>query len=166
MKEDESNFPIDVNSRFVNNLQLVIIWGIKALAFLMVLVILWAVGDVVIALYISFGKSPHMRFDIDELLNIFGAFLVVLIAIEIFLNIILYLRKDMNHLKLVVATALMAIARKVIILDYDKIGERQLAGMGILIFALGVAYWFISRVRHSPATPKDLCDKTDSSPFS
>ncbi len=48
--------------------------------------------------------------------------MVTLIAIEIFLNIVLYLRDDVLHVKLVLATALMAIARKVIVLDYKTTG--------------------------------------------
>ena len=46
--------------------------------------------------------------------------MAVLIAIEIFINIMVYLREDVIHVKIVLATTLMAIARKVIILDPDK----------------------------------------------
>lgn len=145
MKGDEADFPIDVKSPFINFLQAVIIWSIKVLSFLMVVVILWSVADVLYTLYQK-TKHPYLLFnDIDEILAIFGTFLVVLIAIEIFLNIILYLKKDMGHLRLVLATALMAIARKVIILDYDKVSDWHMFGMGALILALGCAYWFICR---------------------
>lgn len=158
MPGDDTNFPIDVKSPFMNFLQKVILWSVKVLAFLMVLVILWSVADVIYTLYLK-SKEPYILIDdFDEVLAVFGAFLVVLIAIEIFLNIILYLKKDMGHLKLVVATALMAIARKVIILDYDKISDWHMVGMGALILALGFAYWFICQTHHfsrlsSPSKP-------------
>jgi uncharacterized membrane protein (DUF373 family) len=143
MKGDDANFPIDVKSPLVNFLQRVILWSIKILAVLMVAVILWSVADVVFTLYLK-TKDPYLFItDVDKLLGVFGSFLVVLIAIEIFLNLILYLKKDMSHLRLVIATALMAIARKVIILDYDKISDWHLIGMGVLILALGTAYWFV-----------------------
>ena len=145
---DDTNFPIDVNSRLVSFLQKIITWSIKFLAILMVGAILWSVGDVIFALYLK-ARNPVFATDIDELLWVFGTFLVVLIAIEIFLNIILYLKKDMSHLHLVIATALMAIARKVIILDYDKISDWHLFGMGALIIALGIAYWFIGQSHRS-----------------
>jgi uncharacterized membrane protein (DUF373 family) len=145
MKGDDTNFPIDVKSPFINFLQSVILWSVKVLALFMVIVILWSVVDVVILMFLK-AKNPYLLItDMDEVLTIFGAFLVVLIAIEIFLNIILYLKQDMGHLKLVIATALMAIARKVIILDYDQVRDTHMVGMGILILALGFAYWFISR---------------------
>jgi uncharacterized membrane protein (DUF373 family) len=154
MKGDDANFPIDVRSPLVTFLQKVILWSIKLLAVLMVAVILWSVGDVIFTLYLK-TQDPYLFFtDIEELLKIFGTFLVVLIAIEIFLNIILYLKKDMSHLRLVMATALMACARKVIILDYDKISDWHLFGMGILIIALGIAYWFVCHAnRISQAIP-------------
>lgn len=145
MKGDDTNFPIDVKSPFVNFLQKIILWGIKILAFFMVIVILWSIVDVVSLMVIKTQEPYLLVTDMDEVLSIFGAFLVVLIAIEIFLNIILYLKKDMGHLKLVIATALMAIARKVIILDYDQVRDLHMIGMGTLILSLGVAYWFIER---------------------
>lgn len=145
MPGDDTNFPIDVKSPFINFLQKVILWSVKVLAFLMVIVILWSVADVIYTLYLKSREPSILIYDFDEVLTIFGAFLVVLIAIEIFLNIILYLKKDMGHLKLVVATALMAIARKVIILDYDQVSDLHMVGMGALILALGFAYWFICK---------------------
>ncbi|MGL1835036.1 phosphate-starvation-inducible PsiE family protein [Rhodocyclaceae bacterium SMB388] len=55
----------------------------------------------------------------------FAAFLAVLIAIEIFANITLYLRDEVIHVKLVIATALMAIARKVIVLDFSELARDE-----------------------------------------
>ncbi|MFI0435456.1 MAG: phosphate-starvation-inducible PsiE family protein [Parachlamydiaceae bacterium] len=155
MKGDESNFPIDVGSPFINFLQKIIIWSIKLLAFFMVIVILWSVADVAFLMMIKAQEPYALISDMEEMLRIFGAFLVVLIAVEIFLNIILYLKKEMSHLKLVVATALMAIARKIIILDYNQIREWQMIGMGAIIFSLGCAYWFI----HRASLPMQLVDE-------
>ena len=60
---------------------------------------------------------------ISDILATFGAFMAVLIAIEIFFNITIYLWDDIIHVKIVMAMALMAIARKVIILDYTIISN-------------------------------------------
>ena len=70
---------------------------------------------------------------------------MVLIAIEIFLNITLYLRKDVIHVKLVVATALMAIARKVIVFDFKELGYEHVLATGAVVPSLGITYWLISR---------------------
>ena len=75
---------------------------------------------------------------------VFAAFLAVLIAIEIFVNITLYLRDDVIHVKLVIATALMAIARKVIVLDLSTLEPMYLFAIGVIVLALGVTYWMVS----------------------
>ena len=73
------------------------------------------------------------------------AFLVVLIAIEIFLNITLYLREDVIHVRLVVATALMAIARKVIVFDFKELRFEYILATAAVVLALGVTYWLLTR---------------------
>lgn len=46
-------------------------------------------------------------------------------------------------MKLVVATALMAIARKVIVFDFNKISSEHVMATGAVILALGITYWLI-----------------------
>lgn len=142
-QNEETNFPIKTNSRLITELQKLITLSIKVLAVLMALVVLWSTIDVIILLYQNAIHPPYALLDIEDILGTFGAFLVVLIAVEIFINIILYLRKDISHLKMVVATALMAISRKVIILDYETIEMPHLYGMASVIVALGITYWLL-----------------------
>ena len=75
--------------------------AVKVLAVLMVLVIIWGIGDVVYVLYKRLMLPPVFLLSISDILATFGAFLAVLIAIEIFINITLYLRKDVLAVKLV-----------------------------------------------------------------
>lgn len=83
---------------------------VRVLAVLMVFIIIWGILDVLWVLYQRLREPPYFLLNISDILATFGAFLAVLIAIEIFLNITLYLCDDIIHVKLVVATALMAIA--------------------------------------------------------
>jgi uncharacterized membrane protein (DUF373 family) len=131
--------------RLMNLLNKVIRTGVRILAVLMVLVILWGIGDVVYVIYRHIVEPPFMILKISDILNTFGAFLAVLIAIEIFLNITLYLREDIIHVKLVVATALMAIARKVIVFDFSEVRPDHVLATGAVVLALGITYWLISR---------------------
>ena len=82
---------------------------------------------------------------VSEIFQIFAAFMVVLIAIEIFINIRLYLGSNTLPIKMVVATALMAIARKVIVLDLDKTSSNEVLAIGMVTLALGVTYWLVGR---------------------
>ena len=130
---------------FIEYLHLIIRYAVKALAVLMVLVIVWGIGDVVYVLYQRLTAPPFLLLSINDLLATFGAFLAVLIAIEIFINISMYLKTDVIPVRLVVATALMAISRKVIIFDFEKITPPFIFGTAAVVLALGVTYWLISK---------------------
>jgi len=119
--------------------------AVRVLAILMVLVILWGIGDVLYLLYEQLLAPPIMLLNINDILATFGSFLAVLIAIEIFINITLYLKTDVIPVRLVVATGLMAIARKVIIFDFERIAPDYVYATAAVVLALGVTYWLISR---------------------
>lgn len=124
-------------------LQKIIHFAVRVLAVLMTAVILWGVVDVCWVLYQKLVKPPFMMLTINDILATFGAFMAVLIAIEIFVNIIIYLRDDVIHVKIVLATALMAISRKVIILDYDEISPDYVWATAGVTLAMAVAYWLV-----------------------
>ncbi|WP_241667387.1 phosphate-starvation-inducible PsiE family protein [Pseudodesulfovibrio senegalensis] len=116
---------------------------VRVLAALMTLVIVWGIFDVVYVLYQRMTTPPYFLLDINDILATFGAFMAVLIAIEIFANIVIYLQSEMIHLRLVISTALMAAARKVIVLDYSVNNYQEVLAVGCVILALAVCYWLI-----------------------
>ena len=116
-------------------------YAVRILAVLMVLVIWWGVADVVYVLYERISSHPYYLLNISDIFATFGAFMAVLIAIEIFINIASYLREYVIHIKPVLATAFMAVARKVIVLDYEEVSADYLFGTAALVLALAVAYW-------------------------
>jgi len=119
--------------------------AVKILALLMVIVIIWGIGDVLYVLYQRLNTPPMFLLNINDIFQTFGAFMAVLIAIEIFINIRLYLGTTVLPVELVVATALMAIARKVIVLDLDQVTPNEVFAIAAVVLALGVSYWLISR---------------------
>lgn len=129
---------------FIRTLLKIVAWNVKLLAVLMLGIILWATLDVIYHLLREIWYSPTTFFNIDDLIGILGTFLGVLIAIEVFLNIIFYLRRDEVHVPLVIATALTAVARKVIIFDYAKNEPLVIFGVAAVIFALGITYWLVA----------------------
>lgn len=127
-------------------LKKIIHYSLKILASLMILVIVSGVVDVGWTLYQRILSPPRFILTMGDILATFGAFMVVLIAIEIFQNIILYLRDDVIHVKIVLATALMAVARKVIILDYDALDSMYVFATGMVLIATAVAYYFVHKI--------------------
>ena len=132
----------DAIVRFCNRL---IRQGIRAMSVLMVAIILFAIIDAAYTTYQKLLNPPLYILEVSDLLAVFSAVLVVLIAIEIYSNITLYLTADVIHVKLVVATALMAVARKVITLDDKSLDPQYFYGYAALGFALGITYWLLAR---------------------
>lgn len=127
------------------HLQTIIYWAVRLLAIMMVVVIIMGVVDVAWTLYLRIVEPPYFILTIADILATFGAFMAVLIAIEIFINITIYLREDVIHVKIVIATALMAVARKVIILDMDKTEPLELFGLAALVITASSAYWLVHK---------------------
>jgi uncharacterized membrane protein (DUF373 family) len=129
--------------RFTDGLQSVIRLAVRILAVLMTVVIVLGVVDVAWQLHQKAMEHPRFILTISDMLGMFGAFMAVLIAIEIFVNITIYLREDVIHVKIVMATALMAIARKIIILDLDKFEPPHLWGLASIVLAMSIGYWLV-----------------------
>lgn len=118
---------------------------VRALAVLMTLVIIWSVADVGWILYQRLLEPPVGLLTVEDILVLFSAFMITLIAIEILLNIVLYLRDDVVHVKMVLATALMAIARKVIVMDYKTVEANYIWATAMVVLALSIGYWLVAK---------------------
>lgn len=123
-------------------------FGIRALAVLMTFVVVWALVDVIFHLYRQFSIAYESLFTVETLFSTLGSILAVLIAVEIFLNIVYFIVKDAVNVQLVLATALTAIARKVIIIDYSAISDGHLYATGALILSVGLVYWLVTKSQH------------------
>lgn len=116
----------------------------KLLSIAMIIVTLVSVVDLGVILVTLLVDEPD-RFFRTTLFQIFGVFLDILIALEILENITAYLRRHVVQVELVIVTSLMAVARKIIILDLDKITGTELIGLAIAILALSLSYWIIRK---------------------
>ncbi|OUL37684.1 hypothetical protein BV372_01630 [Nostoc sp. T09] len=114
----------------------------KVLSLFMVLVILVAIWDLAIFLLRELFTAPYGKFN-SILFKVFGLFLNILIALEILENITAYLRKHVVQVELVIVTSLIAVARKIIILDLEKVSGIDIIGLGIAVLALSISYLII-----------------------
>lgn len=115
---------------------------------MMMLAVLVSTIELAVILVQELLKPPRMLLNVDEMLEVFGFFLMVLIGLELLETIKAYLEEDRVHAEVVFLVALVAVSRKVIILDYKEIFPGLLYGMSALIVALGVGYFL---VRHALA---------------
>ncbi|HZG40443.1 MAG TPA: phosphate-starvation-inducible PsiE family protein [Nodosilinea sp.] len=119
----------------------------KVLSLGMVVVILAIVLDLAVVLVRAIFTTAPGTFLGQTVIDIFGLFLTVLIALEILENITAYIQKHVVQVELVIATALTAVGRKFIILDLTKVTGTTLIGLAIAVFALAISYWIV-RVSH------------------
>jgi uncharacterized membrane protein (DUF373 family) len=70
-------------------------------------------------------------------------FLLVLIGIELLEIVKIYLVQKTVHVEVVFTVAMIAIARKVVILDIEEIPSLTLIGIGAIIVALAVGYYLL-----------------------
>ena len=117
----------------------------KALSIAMIIVILVAIIDLIIYLSQNLFESPLGFFN-KTLIQLFGLFLNVLIALELLENITAYLKKHVVQVELVIVTSLIAVARKIIIFDFSKATGIDLMGLALAIFALSISYLVIRRL--------------------
>ncbi len=87
----------------------------------------------------------------EDLFQIFGLFLMVLIGLELMTSIRDYLRDSRIHAELMLLVAMTAVTRKVVILDASEIDPMMIFGIGFMIIALAVGYYL---VRRSSVEPK------------
>lgn len=144
---DDLNVP---NDPLIQKLRTIIRFAVRVLAVIMTAVILWGVVDVGWVLYRKLMTPPLFMLTISDILATFGAFMAVLIAIEIFVNICIYLREDVIHVQIVMATALMAIARKIIILDFTQISSEYVWAMAGVVFSMSIGYFVVLNIPLSP----------------
>ena len=62
-------------------------------------------------------------FVLSTLIEVFGTILNILIALEIFENVTGSFRKNVLQVELVIVTSLIAVARKIIIFNFEKISK-------------------------------------------
>lgn len=129
------------------------------LAGLIALVILLATIDLTAGLFkdIVF-KSPRFLVDIDELLAIMGQFLIVLVGFELLETVKAYLRDEAVHVEVVLIVALIALARRVIVIEPGTMPAMSLLAEAALMLAIAGSYRLVIsllRERHGRTPAKD-----------
>lgn len=112
---------------------------------MMILVVFLATVELGWIIIKDITTPPIILLEIDELFEIFGFFLLVLIGVELLETIKAYLLEKVVHVEIVLEVALIAIARKVIILDLEKYDSLTVIGIACLIMAVAIAFFSIQQ---------------------
>lgn len=117
------------------------------LLLLMALIVASSVVELSIILYQEiFDPTDNVLFlEIDELFVLFSFVFMILIGFELMETVEMYFKKNVIHAEVVLLVAVIAVSRKVILLDLEKYEPLAVIGLGIIILSLGGCYFLIKR---------------------
>ena len=127
---------------------------ILCLIAMMMLSVLLSTIELFIILVTEIRKPPNFMLGIDNLFEIFGFFMMILIGLELLESIRTYLSDELLHVEVVFLVAMIAIARKVIILEVKDLDPLVLIGIASIILALALGYFFVKKAIRLYEIPK------------
>ena len=136
---------------------------VLALLLMMMLVLLASTVELAIILVEQLLAPPMLLLDVKEMLTVFAFFLMVLIGLELVETTKMYLDDDVFHVEVVVLVAIIAVARKVIIIDYDAVSYEMLLSVAALMIALSAGYFLLKRAT-MPSKSEEFGDDSEHAP--
>jgi len=128
---------------------------VVALIFLMMGVVALSALELAVELFDQVIRPPFLLLNLQELLEVLGFFMMVLIGLELLETIKNYLTQHALHVEVVLLVAMIAVSRKVIILDMKETGAELMIGIAILLFSLSGSYYMIKKGMRIPIAPAD-----------
>ncbi|MBU0516430.1 MAG: phosphate-starvation-inducible PsiE family protein [Proteobacteria bacterium] len=133
---------------------------VLVLLVMMILVVVISTLELGWMLITQFFTGKGLPLDASELLNTFSFFLLILIGLELMETIKMYLDQNQVHVEVVFLVAMIAVARKVIVLDAEKYPPLAVFGIAAVIFALSVGYYLVKRTHHQKAREGSESEET------
>jgi uncharacterized membrane protein (DUF373 family) len=120
-----------------------------SLMIMLMAVLLAAVIDLAWVLITTISTLTPSLLVAHEMITVLGAFLLVLIGVELLDTIKAYFHENTIHVEIVVLLAIIAISRKVILLDPSGMSGFdfgvQMIGIGVIVVGLAAAYYLLKK---------------------
>jgi uncharacterized membrane protein (DUF373 family) len=112
---------------------------------LFAIIVAFSIGELIYILYTSLFVNSPILLENNELLSLFGYFLLVLIGVELLATVAAYVNEKVIRVEVVILIAIIAIARNVILLDPTAMEPLNMFGIAAIIFALCSGYFFLKK---------------------
>lgn len=106
--------------------------------------------EVGVLIFQQLVSPPFLLLDVDEVMEVFGFILMVVIGLELLETIKAYFDKRVVHVEVVMLVALVAVARKIIIMDYKEITPQMILAVAALVVSLSVGFYAVRRALEIP----------------
>lgn len=120
---------------------------VGSLILMMIVVILLSTFQLGRILVLDIITPPNYLLEITELLDLFGFFMLILIGVELLETIRAYLDNHEVHVEIVLEVALIAVARKVVIVDVKDYSPDTLLAVAAIVLSLAGAYYLQKKAR-------------------
>ena len=135
------------------------------LMILLMAVLIAAVVELGWLMITSLIQTTPWLLETHEMITVLGGFLLVLIGIELLDTIKAYFRENTIHVEIVVLLAIIAIARKVILLDPSGMTGYELGvemmGTGVIVVGLTAGYYLIKKAGITIGTGGETRERKD-----
>lgn len=127
-------------------------WFERSLAFVLLLLIsavaVIAVVELCFVLYKDLISSSGFLLGLNELFEVFGMFLLVLIAVELMASIYMYMMDKSVHVEIMLLIAITALTRKVVVMDLESKGDpaMYMLGLAALLATLIGGFYLVKRL--------------------
>ena len=116
---------------------------------MLMLVLIAALLQLIADLYDTLWVETPYLLDPTEMIYVLGGFLLVLIGVELLDTIKAYFIENTIHVEIIILLAIIAMARKVILLNPSS-GDSyafgfELMGIGVIVVGLGAGYYLIKK---------------------
>ncbi|MBD3420202.1 MAG: phosphate-starvation-inducible E-like protein [Chitinivibrionales bacterium] len=118
---------------------------IIALVVMMMCAVLLATIELGVIIITEVMRPPIGLLNLSELVEVFGFFMMVLIGVELLETLKSYITKKAIHVEVVLLVAIIAVARKVIILDYKSVTFEMMVGIASVTIALAAGYFLVKK---------------------
>ena len=118
---------------------------VLSLLMMMMVALLASTVELAIILVQQLRQPPLFLLDVKEMLTVFSFFLMVLIGLELVETVKVYFEEDVFHAEVIVLVAIIAVARKIIVIDYKSVTYEMLLSVAALMLALTAGYFLVKR---------------------
>ena len=119
---------------------------IAALTVLVALSVILTLAQSGVALYKVVISDTHLL-NHDAFIKVFGTFMTVLIALEFNHTVLadITVKAPLVKVRAVILVALLALSRKVVLVDFKEVEYTSMIGLAVLIVAVAAAYYVLRR---------------------
>jgi uncharacterized membrane protein (DUF373 family) len=119
---------------------------VVAVIIMLLVVVVFIFVGLTAAVYDMIFLTPFI-YEKSDFLSIFGWLLLVVIGLELLDAIYVIIKKHEFHVETVLLVAVTAVARELIVYDYEYASGIVLAGMALVMAGIATAYYFITKTQ-------------------